>query len=116
MKAKPINAGDLDREVTRLKLSLISDAVGERAKTYDAMGTYPCRFIAGKGSEKEGELADVARATAEFTVRYGEEFTETDRLLFEGVTYQVVAIAEGENRRQWLHLTAQRTDVLNPAS
>ena len=55
-----------------------------------------------------------AHVTTRFTVRWSpfvEDITPRDRLVCEGVTYEIVGKKDGAGRRQWIELTcAARND------
>lgn len=118
MKSQTYQAGDFDRQITRLAKSIIQDAYGDRGTHYDPIaGAYWAKFEPGGSAEKEDGKGIVAEQTDQFVLRYTTDFTETDRLDFEGKIYDVTNVSEAPGtRRQYTVITAKRTDQLNPAS
>lgn len=114
--AKDLQAGDLDRLITPLRPDFIQQGTGERLVTFDPQTPISALFTPGNGGETAGaDKRPTASEKDTFTVRYSPDITALWRLLYEGATYTITAVSEGPGRKMWTVLTAERTDVLNPA-
>ncbi len=100
---------NLDRIIQIQRATTTDDGFGT-VETFTAHG-HPIR--AGKADLSDAErfragAVDAIRM-ARFTVRYSTftaALTPADRLICEGVTYNITGIKEAAGRRQWLEISA----------
>ena len=103
-----MSGGKLDRKIQFRRYSEADNGY-EMAQTWADHGSL---ISADKKDLSDGEkwrAGEVAASiSTRFTVRYStfsKGVTPKDRLVCDGVTYEINGIKEGEGRRQWLELT-----------
>ena len=101
--------GRLDRRIQFQRASLVDDGFGEVEKWED----HGSPVWARKTDVSDGERwrADEVQAqiTTRFLVRWSgftADLTPKDRLVSDGVKYNITGIKEASGRRQWLEITA----------
>ncbi|RIV20326.1 head-tail adaptor protein [Fibrisoma montanum] len=113
MAKKVTQAGQLDRFCTIYTRDALKDTHG-KLQGYVPTPVYsnlPCNKQDGPGDEKnELDQRKTAYGTTVFTIRYKADITTTMKLSCEGVDYDILRVAEGEGRKQWLVLTTQSKD------
>ena len=107
-------AGTLDRLVQFERCTLGDDGMS-RTEVFTPHGSVvPAQKqdISDAERWRAGEVQ--AHVTTRFKVRFSAftaDLTPKDRLVCDGVTYQITGIKEGAGRRQWLEITcAARSD------
>lgn len=113
-----MHEGELDRRVQFLRGTMADDGLSSSLQwnaadvTADHHGT---PVWAKKKEISDGERwragSVEANLTTRFVVRWSNftaALTAKDRLICEGVMYNIVGIKEIEGRRQWLEITAAR--------
>jgi SPP1 family predicted phage head-tail adaptor len=105
-----VTAGRIDRRIQFRRYTTSDDGFTSGDKTWADHGS-PVWASKTDVSDAErwraGEVA--AQITTRFMVRYStftSGITPKDRLVCDGVTYEITGIKEGEGRRQWLEITA----------
>lgn len=106
--------GKLDRRVQFRRATMVDDGFGQVEKWQD----HGSPQWASKKDVSDGErfrASEVAASiTTRFVVRYSaftRDLTPKDRLVCEGLEYNITGIKEAKGRRQWLELTcAARVD------
>ena len=107
--------GDLDRRVQFRRATMTDDGFTSQVETWADLGGV---VWAKKADLSDGERARAgevaAHVTTRFTVRWSSftaAITPKDRLVCEGVTYEITGRKEGAGRRQWIEFTcAARVD------
>ncbi|RVV99705.1 head-tail adaptor protein [Mesobaculum littorinae] len=108
-------AGALDRRVQVLRETGGDDGFSSTAGRYATFGV-PVWAAKRDVNDTERWRADqvAASVTTRFTVRwsgFARGITPRDRLICDGVTYEITGIKEGSGRRRWLEITcAARSD------
>lgn len=106
-----ISAGDLDRRIQLLRRDATKDAGGREVIAWPPRATVWAskRDVSGREQMVAGQL--VAEHVTRFVLRWRADVCTTDRMLVDGVLYDVQHVAE-LGRREFLQVTAQR--VLQP--
>jgi SPP1 family predicted phage head-tail adaptor len=112
-KQTPLQAGDLDRKIKLFRRSGLPLPERDGAGQIVARGNEPYAVVPamkGKQAGKEQEILnqDNAVSITPFTIRYRSDVLNTDELECDGETYQIIDTAEGEGRRQWTVIKAQK--------
>jgi head-tail adaptor len=108
------SAGALDRFV-QFRRATISPGALEQVETWANHGA---PVWASKADLSDGEKWRGGEVSASVTTRFvlrwspfTSDISPKDRLICEGVTYEIVGKKEGKGRRQWIELTcAARSD------
>ncbi len=106
--------GRLDRRIQFQRATLVDDGFSQ-VEEWEDHGT-PIWAQKTDVSDSERWRANEVQAqiTTRFLVRYSAftaDLTPKDRLVSDGVEYNITGIKEGSGRRQWLEITAaSRTD------
>ncbi|GAB3881274.1 phage head completion protein [Spirosoma agri] len=117
--AKPLQAGNLDRTLDLFTKDAHKNGKGEKIGESPSpfAQNVPCRKRETGGVETGGDGSGSAQAsretafgTVEFDLRYRTGVLETMILYCEGVRYDILNVREGEGRRQWLIIEAQKHD------
>ncbi len=113
-----INAGTLDRRIQFRRGTLTDNGLSSSFQwnTADpAADNHGTPVWAKKTEISDGERWRAgtveASLTTRFVIRWSSftaDITAKDRLVCEGVTYNIVGIKEAEGRRQWLEITGAR--------
>jgi len=102
-------AGKLDRRIQFQRFTETDDGFGAVQNWADHGSPVWARKTDVSDSERwrAGEVS--ATITTRFRVRYSSftsSITPKDRLTYDGLTYDISGIKEGEGRRAWLEITA----------
>lgn len=92
-----LNAGDFDRRADLYERTMSTDAQGQQVVTYvKYASSVPARKLAvvRRGYESFAQSQVTQDARYRFQLRYRTDVAITDRLIVEGVTYDVDNIAE----------------------
>lgn len=106
-----VRIGSLDRKITIQRATVTQDAeFNEPEETWEDLYA---NLWAGKrsksGQEAFSEDQEVASEVLVFTVRY-RKVLATDRVLYEGRTYDILPPLVEVGRRQFLEITAKARD------
>ncbi len=105
-----MKAGTLDRPVILQRATVTQDAANQEIQAWTDFARPWARRRDMRGQERfQGETRFAAR-TAVYELRYLAGVDEEMRLIDNGITYQVVGIAE-DARKGWLELSVE---VINP--
>lgn len=101
--------GKLDRRITLQTYTSTRSEFGESTPSYATLVIVWAWVRFGSGQERM--LADKNTVTADaiFTIRWRTGITEKTRIVWDGVNYDIIHIAEAE-RRKYLALTAKKTE------
>ena len=105
-----INAGQLDRRVTIEQRSVARDAAGGETVTWSTRAEVwgSRRDITGRDRIRADQK--VVEASASFLIRWRSDIASTDRLVCDGVTYDIQHMAE-MGMREGLEILAKRPDA-----
>ena len=93
-------------------------AYGGEVTTWTDVATVRASVAWPQTKSDEAWAADmlVVSTRAVFTMRYRENFTEKDRIVFNDTYFDILNISEGVKRRQYLIVTAEKRTSDNPAA
>ncbi len=96
----------LKEPVELQSLSIVGDGFGGQDKTWTSMGTLWCMMKQSSGNEgvEAGRLE--AKTTVKFTTHYRSDVTATDRLIYQGVNYNIRNVENIDFGDVWMVLTA----------
>lgn len=101
-----MRAGDLDRRVSLYHRVLTQNAQGEQVPSYPtAYVTVWAQKLDQRAREYFAAQGTQAEATTRFRIRYRSDVLMTDRLVLDGLNYDIVQISE-IGRREGLELFA----------
>jgi SPP1 family predicted phage head-tail adaptor len=98
-----MDAGKLDRRITIQGVSLADDGYGGQVETWSTVATPWAQFLPGGGNEKFASAQVYAETQARFRIRWRAGITPTNRVVFDGKTWDVLAVDE-IGRREGLEL------------
>lgn len=101
-----VRAGLLDRRVTLERRVEVVDPSGQPVVTWVPLATVWARVEPLGGRENFGAQQFVATGDLRFTVRWRSDVTPLHRVIYGGVPYDVVSVAE-EGRREGLLIVAR---------
>lgn len=108
-----MNHGNLDRRITLERYGVAYDDHNQPTEGWAPIG----KRWASKDDVSDGEKVRAAQVgasvTTRFRVRYDsltKTLTGADRLICEGVEYQISGTKEGEGRRREIEITAARSN------
>lgn len=103
-----MRAGLLDRRLTLKRRALgAQDANGSRANTWTEYATVWGRKIDVSGREFFAAQTKQAEQTTRFEIRYRDDVVATDRVVCEGVDYELVQPPSEIGRREGLTIFAR---------
>ncbi len=106
--------GRLDRRIQFRRFTLVDDGFSQ-VETWVDHGTL---VWAQKTDVSDGERWRASEVQAQVTTRFlvrwsafAADITPKDRIVCDGLEYNIAGVKEGDGRRQWLEITAAaRTD------
>jgi SPP1 family predicted phage head-tail adaptor len=107
-----IQAGELDRRITILRSTPVTNAYNEPVETFVAWRSFAAKRRDASASESYRAVEVGAQITARFTVRFSSDtatITPKDRIQFDGRDYNITA-ARQVGRRRWIELDATARD------
>ncbi len=110
-----LNAGRLNRQIQIQRATETRDEYGNMAKVWDDYGV---PLFASRQDVSDGERMSAGKwdnmLVTRFVIRatpFARNIFRYDRLVHEGVTYEIDGIKEVPNTRGFLEITAQADDV-----
>jgi head-tail adaptor len=110
-----LNAGHLTRRIQIQRATETPDAFGGAVQTWDDLGN---PIFARRRDVSDAERISAGRydnlLVARFTVRatpYGRGIRRSDRLVHDGLIWQIDAIKEALDSRAFIEITAQTADA-----
>jgi SPP1 family predicted phage head-tail adaptor len=103
-----MNFGKLDRRIEIEKRVLSQDAAGGRVETWTADGKAWAEIITARGDEKIIANAERDQNTRQFRIRFRALDPATNRIIYQGRTWNITGITE-EGRRSALVVTTTAT-------
>ena len=98
-----MQAGKMDRRITLMRRTLTQNAQGEQVPTWAAYDTVWAQKLDGAGRESFVAQTVYADADFRFRIRYRSDVLQTDRAVFEGISYDILTTSE-IGRREGLEL------------
>lgn len=100
-----MRAGTLDRRVTLQHATLAEDAHGQQVPTYADYATVWAQRLDTTARERMASQQMISERTCKFRLRYRSDVLPTDRLVCDGVAYNIAPPAE-LGRREGLEILA----------
>lgn len=102
--AKAYCSRDFSERVTVQSPTYVDDGFGGKTKTWATKTKIFCMIEDRNGSEgvNAGRIEDTGGAT--FTTPYRSDLLTTDRLLVEGVEYNIRSIVDVDRKKRWLRI------------
>lgn len=103
-----MRAGKLDRRITLERFTSTPDAYNEPVLTWTALATRAASYEPLSDGEKFSASETAANTSARFVIRYSAAVADLDpkdRLVFDGVTYEIVRVKH-IGRREGIEITA----------
>lgn len=97
----------LNRKVELWDLVVTKTATGS-TRTFELVGTVWCKIESSSGVETIHTDKLKATATSKFTMRYRADISETAKLVYKGVDYQIRHINNVEEADKWLIIKGER--------
>jgi SPP1 family predicted phage head-tail adaptor len=101
-----VRSGRLDRRLTLQRRTLIENDYGEAVETWTDLATVWAEKIPVRGAERYAAMQTVAEVDCKFRIRYRRGVTPLDRVVCEGITYDVQGVLE-IGRREGLEILAK---------
>jgi SPP1 family predicted phage head-tail adaptor len=105
-----MRSGRLDRRLTLQRRTLIENDYGEAVETWTTLATVWAEKIPVRGSERYASMQTVAEVEERFKIRYRKGLTPLDRVVCEGITYDVLGVLEIGRREGWEILAKGRAE------
>lgn len=104
-----MQAGNLDRRITIERLSVGRDALNNQTESWSPLVSgWPASKMEIRDSERVAAAERGAEVTTRFQIRHSSEVEDVDakdRIVFDGRTYDIVAVKE-IGRREGIEITA----------
>lgn len=104
-----VPAGRRDRRITIRRKTLTRDAIGGVVETWDNLCVVWAQKMDVSGREFIAAGQVNPEITTRFRIRWRNDITKAMRVLYDGVDYDIVHIAE-MGRRQFLEMIATASD------
>lgn len=101
-----MKAGDLDRRITILALTVERDDFGGVVETWSEVATVWARYLPGAGNERFMAATTYAETQARFHIRWRGDVTPEYRLSYDGKEWDILSVNEIE-RREGLEIAAK---------
>lgn len=103
-----MRAGSLDRRITLERFTSTRDDYNEEVRTWTTLASRAASYEPLSDGERFRAGETAATASARFVIRHSTavaDLSPLDRLVFEGVTYEIVRVKE-IGRREGIEITA----------
>lgn len=103
-----MRAGPLDRRITLERFTSTRDVYNEEVQTWTTLATRSASFEPLSDGERFRASETAATASARFVIRHSTtvaDLNPLDRLVFEGVTWQILRVKE-IGRREGIEISA----------
>lgn len=103
-----MRAGKLDRRVTLERFTTTTDSYNEPVKSWATLAVRSASFEPVSDGERMRSSEVTATASARFQIRHSTvvaDLNPKDRLIFDGVTYQILNVKE-IGRREGIEISA----------
>lgn len=100
--------GELDQRVTISRETLASDSMGGSTLTLSTVATVWAKVFAKSGRERTAADRLDAESAYTFVIRWRGDVREADRLVWNGIDYNIRAIGQDGGRKMYLVIDAER--------
>ena len=105
-----MRSGRLDRRLTLQRKTATENDYGEPVETWTTLATVWAEKIPVRGSERYAAMQTVAEVEERFKIRYRTGLTPLDRVICDGITYDVQGVIEIGRREGWEILARGRAE------
>jgi SPP1 family predicted phage head-tail adaptor len=89
-----MNAGDLDRAIRIERATVVQNEFGEEIQTWRTVAECRAQVVPLRGAERFQSRQEFATAETHFRIRYRSGIKPTDRIVYDGQTYDITDIRE----------------------
>lgn len=101
-----MRSGDLDRDIEIQEFTTQKNTFGEEIKAWTTLYNMRAKVTPVRGEERYAALQNTAAAEVKFKIRYREDISTLNGVLYEGRSYDIVAVME-LGRKEALELMAR---------
>lgn len=105
-----MRSGRLDRRLTLQRKTATENDYGEAVETWTDLATVWAEKIPVRGAERYAAMQTVAEVIDRFKIRYRKDLTPLDRVICDGITYDVQGVLEIGRREGWEILARGRAE------
>jgi SPP1 family predicted phage head-tail adaptor len=102
---RQVQAGKMDRRIVLQRMTSSLNAIREPTESYATLATVWAEVTPASVAESQGADSTQARAYTQFSIRYRNDLTAKDRIVFDSKTYKILGIQE-RGRRELLEISA----------
>lgn len=102
-----IRSGRLDKRITIQRKTLTDNEYGEPVETWADLVTLWAIYLPARGSERFAAQQQIAEIDTVFRIRYRQNITVTDRIIYNGRTYDIKAVVDMCGRKDGIELYAK---------
>lgn len=106
--------GELDQRIVIQRETLADDGMGGQTVSLSTLATVWAKVMARSGREREYQDRLNAESAYTFVIRWRSDIRESDRIVWDGVTYNIRAIAQDGGRKLYLELDCERGAANGP--
>lgn len=109
-----IRAGSLDRVITIQRNTPVQDDIGEYIDSWANVTDLRARVLTTLGGRNQDTFEDdqeLPQGQIRLRTRFLADLTTNDRLLFEGVTYDIISLAPFRRHEGWDVLAKKDIDA-----
>ena len=99
-----MDAGKLDRLITIQAATTTQNEFGEPIPSWSNLADVWAEYLPGGGSERFTAQQVYAETTARFRIRWRSDVDAMSRILFDGKTWDILAVDEFDGRRNGLEI------------
>ncbi len=106
-----MGSGTLDQLVTLQEITTASDGAGGTSRTWRNFDTDPsvwAKVTPKAGTEAIQDGAQNATGAYTFKIRYRADITELDRIVWDGVPYNIQNVRRHSQRELYINIDARR--------
>jgi SPP1 family predicted phage head-tail adaptor len=104
-----MRVGALDQRIVLQTFTTAKNGKGEDIRTYSTLDTVWANVVYNGGSEPYEADQKVAVSEVLFTIRYRDDFSQVDRILWDSEYYDILS-KDGNKRLRYLMLKTEKKD------
>ena len=102
-----IRSGRLDKRITIQRRTMTDNEYGEPVETWADLVTVWAIYLPARGSERFAAAQQIAEIDTVFRIRFRQGITVTDRIIYNGKTYDIKAVVDMPGRKEGIELYAK---------
>ena len=107
MKCCDVTAGKLKNRIQLQELIIVEDGAGGNTRTWKTIQSVWAMLRQTSGSERYQNDRLTAIANFRATIRYRDDISPVNRIVFQGKAYQIRSVDNVEFENKWLDLTLE---------